>query len=284
MPARIRITHGPDKGHETVLTAGEVRIGRGAGCQFVVTDEGFNGQLRVYFQGTTYWVSNETEGTANVIALNPQTKQFDVVDFPPGSKRVWNHGFQIQPTNSTKLVLTVEEADGDPDADGGDGGGVVVTRARTPEEEKKARDKLYMIVTGLCLPLALLLFVQPPADSGPVVQTRGQVSREFDAVSKDLEALKDHPKYGRSAAVVRGRIRDARLDEVGDRPKAAYDGYQQARDELDRALGDRPSDDGRPAPAADPDPTDDAVRTLRAAREFAAARLVLLGRAATRPR
>ena len=281
MPARIRITKGPDQGAETVLTTGEVRIGRGAGCQFVVTDEMFNGQLRVYFQGATYWVSNETDSKAYVIALNPLSRKYEATDFPPGSKRVWDHEYQIQPTANTVLTLSVEEApEGSADEDDDGDGDVVVTRTKTPAEEKRARDRLYLIVAALCAPLALLLFLQPSADSGPPTETRSQVSKRFDRVSEDLAKWKSHPKHGRSAAMVDGLIRDARLDEVSDRPASASDAYQRARDELDRALGDRPSDDRRTDPDAFPaDTVDPAEKSFRSAREFASDRLVVLGRA-----
>ncbi len=264
MPARIRIVKGPDQGSETVLTTGEVRIGRGAGCQFVVSDEMFNGQLRVFFQGATYWVSNETESKAYVIALNPLTRKYEATDFPSGSKRVWDHEYQIQPTANTVLALTVEEApEGSTEDDDDDSGRVVVTRTRTPAEEKKARDRLYMIIAGLCAPLAVLLFLQPSADSGPSVETPMQVSKRFDRVIEELAKLKSHPRHGRSVAMAGGLIRDARLDEISDRPIAAASGYQQARDELDRALGDRPTDDRRtdadPTPGDAPEPADKAL-------------------------
>ena len=111
--------------------------------------------------------------------------------------------------------------------------------------------------------------------------------KKFDAVTADLEKLRDDPKYARSALIAHGLIRDARLDEVSDRSTTAFDGYSQARDELDRALGDRPTDDRReepPAAAPPPADTDPAVAALRAARDFTADRLVFLARTATVPR
>lgn len=271
MPARIRILSGPDEGSETVLHTGEVRIGRGVGCKFQVRDGQFNGHLRVFFRGATYWVANETGSAGWVIAPNDEA-----TSFAAGEERVWDNGYRIQPTANTLIVLQVEEAAGGGDGEPGPDQDVVVTRVRTPAEEKKARDRLYLIVTAMTAPLAVVLFMQPSVDSGPAAPTRNEVARRFDAVMADLDTVTTHRQYGRSAAMVRGLIQDARREEVASRPAEASAGYQQARDELDRALGDRPSDDRRSDPAAVP-PADPAADVLRAARAFAADRLVQLG-------
>lgn len=279
MPARISIIEGPDKGAQTVLKTGEVSIGRGAGCQFVVKDEAFDGQLRVYFENGTYWAMNRTEQAVLVWTDNRHAGGQTYSELAPGGRQVWHSGDTIQMTERTYVQLTVEAADEDADDDDTPGGGpVVVTRQRTPEEEKKARDRFRLVTTALCGTVAVVLFMQPAADEGPVVQTRGQVSKKFDEVTADLEALQDNAKYRRSAKIARDLLRDARLDEGCDRGAAAYDEYTQARDELDRAIGDRPTDDRRDDPppvAADADP---ALKALQAAREFATERLVVLAR------
>ena len=288
MPARIRIFDGPDKGAETLLTTGEVSIGRGVGCQFVVTDEAFDGRLRVYFENGTYWAANRTEQDALVWTSNQHAGGQTSAPFPAGSKQVWHHGDYIQMTDQTTLVLTVETAGDDIEEDASTGA-IVVTRQRTPEDERKARNKSQLLITVVCAAAAVILFAQPPTEDGPVTQTRTDTVKKFDAVTADLEKLRDNPKYARSALIAHGLIRDARLDEVSDRGTAAFDGYSQARDELDRALGDRPTDDRReePPPAAPPPTpadTDPAAAALRAARDFTADRLVFLARTATAPR
>lgn len=279
MPARIQVLAGPDKGTETTVATREVRIGRG-NCNFQLHDDQINGQLRVNFEGATYRVANETELDAYWMTLDPDTGHRKLAGhLKANATAIWRDGYLLQPSANTILQLTVEHAAGPPRGadDEGDEEEVAVTRGRTPEEEKKARDRMYLLVTLLCAPVAIFLFLQPSQrGGGPPGATPAQVSQRFDKVSQDLDQdeLKRHRAYGRSVVLARAHLRDARLDEVSDRPQAAYDKYRMARDELDRALGDLPSDNAK----ATADPADPAVPVLRAARDFIAERLVALAR------
>lgn len=280
MPANISITDGPDKGMATLLRTGEVNIGRGAGCQFVVSDEGFDGQLRVSFENGTYWATNRTEHVVYVWTDNRHTGKATYTELAPGGRQVWHSGDSIQMTDRTTLLLTVEAA-GEDDREqviAGGGGPVVVTRQLTPEQERKARDRRNLIVTLLCVPITILLFAQPNQDDAGPTQSKREVETEFEKVVKDLAELDTNREHRRPARIARKLIQDARMDEAGDYPYRAIDQYAQARDTLDRALGEQPTDDRRdapPTPTADAD-SDPARTTLRAARDFTVARLVEL--------
>lgn len=261
MAARIKVVSGPDEGLEVVFGVAEVRIGRGAGFNVPLTDDGLNGQLRVWFEKGTYVVRNELQTPGYVL---PPEGSEGYEEFHPQEQRVWFHGNRVQPTQTTVLELTIEDGIKIPD------GKIEITRATDSATTKKSRDKVNMIVSIVLIVAAAGLFL---VDSDPGDAANAGASKvPYKAVEEKLTAeseKNDREGASQTARAVLSYIKEARFQEAYNRPKVAYQKYEAARDELNRTLGTPDVGFSRKLPES-------TVEALETARTYVNDRLVRL--------
>ena len=159
MAARVEVVQGPDAGWRFTVSAGEVRIGRGAGHQIKLTDPALgDGHLRVQFRSGGYLVTNHM---AHPVYLDGQL-------LAPGAQRTWYVGSGLQPTAGTLLRLAALESAPAPDA-----GGVLAEPPGTgPRKAKKSPTWEYAALAAIALGVGLVAVKQAnrPRPPSPAVQ------------------------------------------------------------------------------------------------------------------
>ncbi len=232
MAARIKVVSGPDEGLQVVFGVAEVRIGRGAGFNVPLTDDGLNGQLRVWFEKGTYVVRNELQNPGYFL---PPEGSEGYEEFHPREQRVWFHGNRVQPTQSTVLELTIEDGVKIPD------GKIEITKGTDSAAAKKSRDSINLIVSIVLIVAAAALFLIDPGPADPATSGASRVTYKMvdDALTEEAESkdVRRDPVAVQTVRAVQHFIREGRFLEVYNRPEQAYRQYEGARDELNRALG-----------------------------------------------
>jgi len=265
---RIKVESGPDEGLEVSFGNADVRIGRGAGANVPLTDQGVMGSLRVWFDGVVYKATNEIDSTTGREAdLRLVTVEGDEFRFPARETTVWYAGFRIRLTDETCLLLAT-----DPDLVLPDGRHTVA-RSRPLANEKKQRDLVKIALIVVLFGGAAAILSQDTEQTAVAGKTEREVGDQFRRVEGRLQ--EEHKKLGkdqaaRPVATIQKLLRDARFAEVSARRAEAAERYVVARDELNRFLG--PPDTPPPSLAESPE----LLAALREVRGFVSERLIVL--------